>query len=116
MEATERMSPVPPPFNLPITVTAFLAEILRATPLAFLLPVDPTGGKPPYDYSKNKKIKGKVARKLMLKLRKRNEEIEEVTLDSYVEQLDENQQGIKQQLKDVMDAVESIQTSLSSKK
>jgi len=111
MEATERMSPVPPPFNLPITLTAF---ILKYTPLGLL--IKPGGAdKAPYDYSKNKKAKGKVARKLMLKFKKREEELDEVTLGAYVEDLQENQQNLKQQLKDLMETVTQIKEAVDTK-
>jgi hypothetical protein len=89
MEATERMHPVPPPFNLPITLGAFahkasctiglgtaIARWFESTPVAGLLdklPPSPWSkevaslaasdrDRDSYDYATNKKLKGKIAR------------------------------------------------------
>jgi hypothetical protein len=65
LEATERMSPLPPPFNLPLTVYFFVKEHF------FSQPLDNNSGEVSAEEraatSKAKKTKQKTARKLLLK-------------------------------------------------
>merc|ERR1712167_389792 len=69
IQATERMSPVPPPLNLPQTSYAFVMTNIVSVLCPQYTPVekDRNDG---YDLSKAKKAKQKVAQKLLLKLKR----------------------------------------------
>ena len=97
MEATERMHPIPPPFNLPVTCAVFMHNQCTGTVFGMLFP---SGEKEhrPYDYKTNKNLKGKIARALMLKFKRQQEEGASLTLDGYAEMLAENQKEIKQEI------------------
>ena len=84
LEASERMSPLPPPFNLPQTSFALMHRMLWAdlhpaikSRILWLFGQDfetLTDEDESYDYAAAKKAKQKVAKRLLLKLRKQEEE------------------------------------------
>lgn len=111
MESTERHHRIPPPFNLPITMMDFIHSQCKNTIFGKLCPSYGDGPKP-YDYATNKKLKGKVARALMLKYKKQQEEARTITLDGYAEQLTENQVEIKSEIHEVQESVANIKRIL----
>jgi hypothetical protein len=97
MEATERMHPIPPPFNLPVTSAVFMHNQCMGTVFGMLFPSGEKVARP-YDYKTNKNKKGKIARALMLKFKRQQEESSSLTLEGYAEMLADNQKEIKNEI------------------
>ena len=110
MEATERMHPVPPPFNLPITFLAFACWLVEGTRCGDLLCKGQTAVNT-YDYATNKKLKAKVAKRLMLRMKRMESEAVVATLDGQDEKMDEYQLELKQEIKELRGLVAAIQVA-----
>ena len=127
LEATKRMSPIPPPFNLPITMLAFVKIAFAKTFIAeccarsyeMLDSVaqkrkDEATNREHLEMAKAKKAKQKVAKKLLRKL-KLSEESAATSWEDGFDVMRENQDQMAEALKDIQRTLQLSPAESSAK-
>ena len=112
VESTERMSAIPPPFNLPVTLSLFvwtclmpgwLKACLKSTPLGRAFDVEEVGDDPAYlkAVTLAQEKKRRVARRLLLALKASQEEEETTSVLGRLQVLSTNVLEIEENLAEV---------------
>lgn len=115
IETTERMSPVPPPFNLPITLGAFIMQLMPESCqncVKNCIPAEETDPVDPKAESIAKKAKRKVARRLLLALKRKNDHDEATSMDGLIFSVNKTVQALESSLTDVARKLSRVESAM----